>query len=582
MTRSSRIPLLIILLCITGALLERSPNQPGDRFINGDMKAYYAYLPAVFIYNDLQFSFVEAYEHTHYANEPGNYKNFRIETERGIVNKVTPGVALLLLPFFLIAHLLALAGLGEADGYSIIYQWSVAVAVWFYLCIGLIYTRKLLIAFGLRHYIAQITLFILVLGTNLWYYGAYDTTVPHIFNFALVAMFLYHAKLAMTQQSQRSLWTSFLLLGILVIIRPTHLLSALLFIPMAKNAREALYMIWKSVKHIHHHTPQAAGLLAIMLIPVLIWMEQTGQPIVYSYGNERFYFDDPRILEFMFSFRQGWLLYTPLMALSVGGMVILYRSNRFLAVYVSIFLLLFVYISSCWWAWWYGGCYGQRVMIDHYALLALPMAFAIDRVILWKGNILLIPLLVFLTLLNQFQAWQFRHGVLHGGMNTQAIYLSNFLSTTPTAVTYLPFLEHDVLLSTQMGVNNPSGSWIGTDASTSEGMMVNNLRPFSMTYRGALPPGTNAAYCRFEMKALVTIEKSTCVMDIQGSFPNYQAYQLHHFAAKDEFKTMEFLCEMPEKSDSITFYLWNGNTGESFLVRNAELRFVRLSGKELR
>ena len=58
------IVLLIYLVALVGF---RSPDSPFDRAINGDGKGYYAYLPAIFIYKDLQFKFTEAADYQYYS-----------------------------------------------------------------------------------------------------------------------------------------------------------------------------------------------------------------------------------------------------------------------------------------------------------------------------------------------------------------------------------------------------------------------------------------------------------------------------------------------------------------------------------
>ena len=55
-------PEIILLVYILFFLGFKAPEKSWDRVINSDGKGYYAYLPAIFIYHDLQFKFVEGYE----------------------------------------------------------------------------------------------------------------------------------------------------------------------------------------------------------------------------------------------------------------------------------------------------------------------------------------------------------------------------------------------------------------------------------------------------------------------------------------------------------------------------------------
>ncbi|HEY4797943.1 MAG TPA: hypothetical protein VII99_02590, partial [Bacteroidia bacterium] len=70
--------------------------------IEFDGKGYYAYLPSIFIYHDLQYGFFESVEKKyHSCNECADYR----ENIHGkIVDKYYAGVAMAASPFFLIAH----------------------------------------------------------------------------------------------------------------------------------------------------------------------------------------------------------------------------------------------------------------------------------------------------------------------------------------------------------------------------------------------------------------------------------------------------------------------------------------------
>ncbi|MCD4735591.1 MAG: hypothetical protein K8R53_06075, partial [Bacteroidales bacterium] len=53
---------IILLVYIILFLFVKKPYLDWDRTINSDGKGYYAYLTALFIYNDLEYKFVEDYE----------------------------------------------------------------------------------------------------------------------------------------------------------------------------------------------------------------------------------------------------------------------------------------------------------------------------------------------------------------------------------------------------------------------------------------------------------------------------------------------------------------------------------------
>ena len=126
------IPELIVLVYAVLFLLTKVPSNPWDRVIVSDGKGYYSYLPALFIYHDTDFGFIDKYESDYYPAGGQLYKDFRFDTGNGIVNKYFPGPAVLWLPFFTGAHAVATIFGVPTDGYSMPYQLAIAFAAFFY------------------------------------------------------------------------------------------------------------------------------------------------------------------------------------------------------------------------------------------------------------------------------------------------------------------------------------------------------------------------------------------------------------------------------------------------------------------
>jgi len=163
-------PELILLLYVCLFLGFKSPEKPWDRVINSDGKAYYAYLPAIFIHNDFRYKFVEDYEWVYYPHDKAAFKEFRMKTGNGVVNKTYPGMAVVWTPFFLLAHFVAYLELFPTDGYSPPYQYMIALASLFFLWLGARTLMRLLIKFGSSAKNAAFIAFVIAVGTNLVYY----------------------------------------------------------------------------------------------------------------------------------------------------------------------------------------------------------------------------------------------------------------------------------------------------------------------------------------------------------------------------------------------------------------------------
>ncbi|MCD4698406.1 MAG: hypothetical protein K8S16_19445, partial [Bacteroidales bacterium] len=154
----------------------------------------------------------------------------------------------------------------------------------------------------------------------------------------------------------------------------------------------------------------------------------TGKPVYFAYTDAQsgLNLSRPRFAWVLFGYRKGWLLYSPLMILSVLGFIGLYNKQRkiFYAVFIFFFLNLYLIASFSTLV-----SYGFRAFIQSYAVLIIPFGYSIQYLFSQK-KWLIIPgsiLLLAIFYLNIFQSWQFRAGILHGQRNTKAYYWKVFL-----------------------------------------------------------------------------------------------------------------------------------------------------------
>jgi len=83
----------IVLFVLIVSSLGNKGWDDSSKFITGDGRGYYAYLPAIFIYQDLEYSFIK-------DGEPGVHPDFRRIFDGHVVNMTFVGAAILWLPFF--------------------------------------------------------------------------------------------------------------------------------------------------------------------------------------------------------------------------------------------------------------------------------------------------------------------------------------------------------------------------------------------------------------------------------------------------------------------------------------------------
>jgi hypothetical protein len=156
---------------------------------------------------------------------------------------------------------------------------------------------------------------------------------------------------------------------------------------------------------------------------------QCGEWIVWSYGNEGFYFLKPYLWEVLFSFRKGAFVYTPLLIVSVFGLVLLIKKNKFQGWSLFLFFVLLVYLISSWWNWYYGPSFGQRPFVEFYGLSALLIAFSFRFI---QKNLFYIALTSFSVLcvfLNLIQTFQYHSGIISSWDMNAKKYGYTFLRT---------------------------------------------------------------------------------------------------------------------------------------------------------
>ena len=396
--------------------------------IESDVISYYAYLPATFVYQDLSLRYFDKLEPTIQS------KIWFEETEDGgRVIKTTMGVAYLYLPFFVVATHLADFFDYTANGYTKPYQIAILCASLFYFLFGLIFIRKLL-----SKYISQWALFWTILiigaGTNIVNYVTREPGMSHTFNFCLIAAFIYLLDRWVSTKGKKSYYLMALVLGLITLCRPINLLIGLLAVLYQCGSISAIKNrvidLIKPIKRLII----AVILFLLPIIPQLLyWKYTSGNWLFFSYtDNEQFFFNDPKIIEGLFSYRKGWLLYTPLMALLFIGLIINRKTKLKYKLGIATFLIITVYISFSWWSWWYGGSFGMRPMIDFYAIFAIPIGVLIHQTFKLKFipiKIGLVAVIFTLICYNQLQAYQYRVGLLHHSLENKETYWMHFLET---------------------------------------------------------------------------------------------------------------------------------------------------------
>ncbi len=586
-------PELILGVYVLLFFVVKNPSHPHDRVIISDGKGYYGYLTAAFIYQDFSYSFVEDYEARYYPNHPSIFKEFRYQYKGQTVNKGFPGLAFLLMPFFLAAHILALIFGLPADGYSLIYQYFMGFAALFYFWLGLRFTRKLMYAFGFDEKTTAAVLFLIAFATNIIYYTLKEGMMTHVYNFGLIAAFLFYLKNYMESRKTRSVVISALLFGWIVSVRPTNGLIILLVPFVAGSFSAVRFFLAEIFSNKKSLLKVILAGLTFPFITMLIWYLHSGYWLVWSYGEEGFNFLEPNFFKILFSFNRGWFMYTPLAMLSMAGMVWLFRQQRFGFWWLAAFWVIFVYVASSWWVWTYTSNFGLRTFIDTYALIALMMGYSW---LLIRQNRVLQPLAkvmgIVLILLNSLQFYQHYTFVFPPGQTTFEVYRESFFRLTPKPKVYYP---EGYITSRHIFYNDfeEDYGWLNYESVTDERSFegkYSSKTGISGIYSIGLWQNIDSCfstdYNRVRVSSWIFSDKkeSSGVLVIQleraGEKVFYQPFFMREFSRKNRWAYMEVAVAVPDSvrdADHLRVYFHNEDAQEQFFVDNLKSEVLSLS-----
>jgi hypothetical protein len=423
--------LIILLAVVYGQFSQQQWHNKS--VIMADAYGYYAYLPALFIHDDLGLEHPEEF-----ASEVW----FTEEEDGTRYIKFTCGMAIAYSPFFFIAHTFAEPLGAPADGYSYPYHFALAMGAIVYLIIALIFLSKFLLLY-FKDSVVAITILLLFAATNAFQYYTVNMTLSHGYSLALISVFLYCAARWLSEPKFKwAIWIG-LSAGLFVLIRPIDVLFLfalpLLGIASVDGLKERFRMFWKQKKHI---LLMLVGFF-VMLLPQLLYFKfVSGSFFFFSYTGESFYFGSPHLFDSLFSYRNGWLIYSPIMILSIVGLFFLQKQKTKFALFIIPVTLLYFYIIASWWCWWYTG-FGNRAFINLYPLLSIPLASFVHFVLTKKAyvkNLFKVVVLSAVTL-SVFQTYQYAAGIIHWGAMTEEAYWDSFLREQPSQLfqTYLHF-----------------------------------------------------------------------------------------------------------------------------------------------
>jgi hypothetical protein len=362
---------------------------------------------------------------------------------REYVNTFGIGAGLYALPFFLVSSIFV--DLETIGVHSLFYIGKVASAV------AVAFSAVILFSIARRFLSPAKSLVVFLiygLGTCVWSVAS-QTLWQHAPNLLFVSLTWYFFL------KEKPVWRDYfwcgLCSGLATLCRPTSLILVMCLLG---------YVVWKKRRYFLAVISGAVfpGILMAVYNTVYLgapWASaqierskelaqiKTGVSEVWNWGSIE------GILGLLISPSRGLLIYSPILFLSIAGVMVYYRQReRFQWLGVPILVLGLQYlVASSWYDWWGGWAYGYRPLIDCLPMLCLAIVPVMEEdLLLCRSRPILIILAIYSVIIQGLGAFsyhlgpgswnagmgknidlpQFRHRLWEFGNNQIFHYLLNF------------------------------------------------------------------------------------------------------------------------------------------------------------
>lgn len=431
-----QLSLVTLALCCSILSIYRL-NVVRENEISWDVLGYYLYLPATFIHDDPMLNDISWLKKVNEEKKlAGSLYMVSENEERQPMYFFLMGMALFYLPFFLAGNAYASMFGYPVDGFSIPYQYALSIGGVIYTVIGLIYLRKILLRF-FSEGIASLVMLIVVFGTNYINHLTIDDLGTVNVLFMLTTIVIWNTIQWHENYKARHLIVVCIAITLAALVKPTEVFVLLIPLLWNVDSWESLKVKWRQLMSQWKYIFIAALLCLLIVLPQMIyWYEKTGRLIYDSYKNPGVGLDfrSPHIMEVLFSYRKGWLLYTPIMGFSLIGFYFLYKQNKKMFYALIVYFTISLFIISSWSEWWYGAGFSTRPMIATYPVLAICLGYFLMQIARARTVVKFIfgMVAIFFVFLNQFQWWQYKNYILDPYRTTKEYYWATFLKTDVT------------------------------------------------------------------------------------------------------------------------------------------------------
>jgi hypothetical protein len=353
-------------------------------WVRGDGVGYYAYGRALLV--EHSFDFRNDWLHANTSFRAGRVDNQnQIDPDQftltgHIDNHFSIGPAILWCPGLVIAHVFVkinnlFGGSIPADGFSLPYILAMALETACYGFLGVLLSFKL----ATRH-LPERAAFWGAIGiwfaSSLPVYMYFNPAWSHALSAFVTALFFWYWD---RTRADRTIG-QWLLLGIIsgLMMNVYYVCAVLLIVPLFESLafywREIALKQWRSVTVLIFRN--LAFLLAafVAFLPTLITKKIVyGSYVKFGYG-EQWFLSSPALLKVCFSSEHGLITWTPIVLLSLVGLVILFRYDRELSLSAICGFSIYLYTIGCYQEWAGISSFGNRFFVSLTPIFVLGLA----------------------------------------------------------------------------------------------------------------------------------------------------------------------------------------------------------------
>jgi len=582
-----KLSLYALIFSIAFIAIYRIGTIKPEKEITWDILGYYIPLPATFIHHDPLLNSIDWLKKLNEEKHLAGTLYMVSSNDRGEpMYFFFLGMSFFYFPFFIIGHFLAFSMGQPMDGFSPPYQYSLVIGAIFYTIVGLLFFRKILLKF-FSDKTTAIVILTTVFATNYIHHLTLINLEPVTILFMLMSIIIWYSIRWHEEQKLKYLIFIVASIALMALVKPSEVIVFLVPLFWNVTSIESFRNKWDMVIKNYRQFIIAFIIALIIVSPQIIyWYIKTGLPFYDTYKNPGVGLDflSPHIYNVLFSFRKGWLLYTPVMTLYLLGFVFLYKRAKGIFVPAIIYFSVAFYIISSWSEWWYGAGFSIRPFITTYPILALGFGYLIEYIRTKSKFIKLSFAIVLLILifLNQFQWWQFKQYIIHPFRTTKESYLATFLKTSITKEqTELFSIERDfsgkmlfndkskyssrVIFNNNFESDNTGDKHVRSDSSNKY-FHVDINEEFAFTNRFKYSELTQKDHLWFEIKYRYRKRDSSqtkpflvITMDHKGNY-NYYTFDKQHDTTINKWVEVKIDYLTPpirNVNDDLLIYFWN-------------------------